>query len=167
VDALRPLADFLLEATTCFGLSLPTHVLNIHIEGYLDESVSAWRMIKQVAGLQEAFKDCDYMAQHQEIRLSELLVHLPDNTWHPSQFLDFYAFERRFQLPCDLPRSFYQTIRHITEGSSFIHFDGDAGSPWDAATETAARKTWTLQEFADEWFEKLGIDGGWHYRPEA
>jgi hypothetical protein len=161
LDALRPLADFLHEATTSFGSSPPTHALNIYIEGHLEESVSAWEMIKHAASLQEALEACDYMAQHQDIRLSEITVYQPlqGYEWHPGQRLECTAFDRRFQLPCDLPDTFYSTIREITEGSTFIHFDGDAGSPWDAAREKVAKRAWTPQQFADDWFRNMGLDG--------
>jgi hypothetical protein len=72
---LRPFVDFLDENMTIFSTSPHTDVINVYIQGHLDESVSAWGMFKHTASLHEALANCDYMAQDREIRLSKITIY--------------------------------------------------------------------------------------------
>jgi len=91
----------------------------------------------------------DYIRQHQDLDLSKIM----DTVFYAP--LSLKALKERFQLPCDLPDSFVPSVRHIIEGSSFIHFDGDAGTLWDTESTRAARKAWSPKQFCDEWSLKV------------
>ncbi|KAI4696614.1 uncharacterized protein J4E88_000791 [Alternaria novae-zelandiae] len=146
VELLRPFADFLDEVLSTFDRIPHPEALSIHIEGHQDESLIAWETFKHAASLQEAMLKSDYMQGHDDVQLSELYDPL---YWGIS--LGETALKDRFQLPHHLPDSFYAVVRQITEGSGSIHFDGDAGTPWDARSMIEARKHWTPQQFLDEW----------------
>ena len=109
---LRPFADFLDELSHISNGLRPVKGLSVHIEGCMDESVAAWEMIKHAASLQDAMLHSDYMQQHQEVNLSEIMDTVFDVP------LSRQALEERFRLPCALPDSFVPAVRHIIEDSS-------------------------------------------------
>ncbi|KAF7571967.1 hypothetical protein PtrM4_094670 [Pyrenophora tritici-repentis] len=98
--------------------------------------------------MQDAMLHSDYIQQHQDVDLSEIVDRGFSNL---DTTLRSTALNNRFQLSCDLPDSFVPMVRQITEGSSFIHFDGDAGELWDTASTRAASEDWSPQEFCDQW----------------
>jgi hypothetical protein len=99
---LRAFTDFVDEATSVASTGSCTNPLNIYIEGQKKESVLIWDMIKHVASLQEALMESDHIRQHHEIDRSSVFAYQDEPFT-----LDFTAMQVRFQLPWDLPPSFY------------------------------------------------------------
>ena len=127
---LRPFANFLEEAVLISHVNAQNNALSIYIEGQKDESIAMWQVIKHTASLQEAMKESNFMQEHHEIRLKAITTYAGIGSLDDVATLDW-----RFLLLCSLPDRFYQAVRDITLGTSFVHFEGDAGMLWDVEGE--------------------------------
>jgi hypothetical protein len=65
----------------------------------------------------------------------------------------------QLMLPWHLPTGYSQAIRDIMDGTSNIFFTGDIGELWDRDAFFLERKDWTLEQWDDEWNEKVLVVG--------
>jgi hypothetical protein len=100
------------------------------IDGTTTGMTDVWTVFKYVAALQEANREY--------YRLKGYPI--------PAQ-----PVEPQYKHTWDFPDDFFKIIRDITEGTSVVRFDGDAGDTWDPNKVLGKRINWTRDEWKWDW----------------
>jgi len=121
---------------------MPEGSFRLFIDGHSRESLEAWDILKYAAAMQEAMlKQCRV-----------------NNTCPTSRLFD-RRFLCRIRLPWHLPDGFSDIIRAVISGTINITFTGEVGEVWDQDAFFFKRRTWTVDEWAQEWRDEVQTKG--------
>jgi hypothetical protein len=111
-------------------LGMPAESFTLAIDGTTTGMADAWTVFKYAAALQEA--------NHEYYRQKGYPI--------PAQ-----PVQPQYRNSWDFPDDFFKIIRDITEGTSIVRFDGDAGDTWNLDEVLGKRINWTREQYYWDW----------------
>jgi hypothetical protein len=115
-------------------LGMPAESFTLVIDGTTTGMTDVWTVFKYAAALQEA--------NHEYYRLKGYPI-------------SAQPVQPQYKQPWDFPHDFSKIIRDITEGTSVVRFDGDAGDTWDPDEFLSKRINSTSEEWKWDWINNV------------